>query len=223
MSAAPHQLPEWLACPGLWAARDVPFLPWGAGARELEAYLQMLLAWNRRLNLSGCHDAGTLMRDLIQDSFFLAVFLEKLRIQNRWNQPLILDLGAGAGLPGIPLRIFWRNGQYAMIERRQKRALFLANALARLKLADTTAHCGDAELLARKLAPAQCVLSRAFMPWREMLSFCRPFLAEDGLAVFMANEPVPEMDNGWKVNASFEYFLPAKRRFLWAIAKRHAA
>lgn len=199
-----------------WAAPGLPFLPVPEAAAQLALYQDMLIHWNKALNLSGCQDAFSFLRDLVQDSFFLVRFLEDLFSQRAWASPSTADLGAGAGLPSIPLRIFWRQGEFALVERRQKRALFLANVLARLNLFQTSAHCCDARDFLASRAPFQCILSRAFMPWREMLSFAAPWLAPDGFIVFMASRQPPESVPGWKLEASLEYLLPQKRRLLWA-------
>lgn len=202
--------------PERWAAEPLPMLPYGQGVDQLAIYLDMLLSWNKSFNLCGCHDAEGAMRHLAQDSFFLAAFLQKLA--SNWNEPVIYDLGAGAGLPGIPLRIVWQKGQLHMIERGQKRALFLANALARLKLANTYAHCADAASFMAANGPAHIILGRAFMPWQKMLSFCRPHLAPGGKAVFMANAMPQALPKNWRLESFLEYDLPRKKHWLWAAA-----
>lgn len=206
---------EALAAPDLWAAPELPFLPSGEGAALLAAYIDMLLVWNRKLNLAGCHEPVPLLATLIQDSFFLTQFLERI-----FPAPpgLTLDPGAGAGLPGIPLRIFWRKGEYRMIERSQKRALFLANACSRLKLENTSSCCQDAKAVFAASQKADCILSRAFMPWQELLAFCRPGLAPGGTVVIMANQPPPgALPPGWLLQDSFGYRLPERERWFWAI------
>ncbi len=201
--------------PDLWAARDVPFVPVLQSARDLAVYVETLLKWNKVFNLSGCHDARSIMAELVQDSFFLAFFLDSLFADKIPDH--IFEPGSGAGLPGIPLRLVWPYGQYTLIERRQKRALFLATMLAKLKLPNTSVCCEDARTVLANAKPVQCVISRAFMPFGPMLAFCRPFLASDGIVIFMANAPQPELDQFWKLKASLEYSIPNSKRWLWAI------
>lgn len=210
-----------IARPELWAADALPLLPCGKAQAELALYLDMLLDWNKKLNLTAYQDPAAILAGLIQDSFFLAPFLENLFSGRNWRQPLILDPGAGAGLPGIPLRLVWPRGKYVMIERRQKRALFLQNASSRLRLPGVLVRAGDARdlFLGQYRAKASCILSRAFMPWRELLPFCEPALAGDGLIVIMANEPPPALPQGWRLAASLPYSLPARTRWFWAIER----
>ena len=128
-------------------------------ARLLEAlpgrlgrYVDMLAAWNRAMNLTGGRDGADILEHLVPDSFELAAFLSSGPLADAADAagpdgPRVLDLGAGAGLPGIPLRMVWERGEYTLVEAREKRALFLANALAALDLARTTVWRGPAEAL----------------------------------------------------------------------------
>lgn len=202
-----------------WQAPDAPFLPWGAGAEQLAIYMDMLLKWNKVLNLSGCRNAVSLLRNLIQDSFFLAAFLNELPLEENCA---IYDLGAGAGLPGIPLRLFWHRGQYTMVDVSQKRTIFLQNVLARLALPGTQVHAGDAvAFLNAHAAQAHAVISRAFMPWPRLLPFCAPALAPRGLLIIMANEAPPDtLPAPWRVLHSLAYMLDeGKNRWLWALGE----
>lgn len=211
---------EVVASPQLWAAPNLPFLPTRQTRAQLAEYLDLLLVWNRRLNLTGARDSANLMADLVQDSFFLAQFLEGLAATMGWEDPLTLDIGAGAGLPGIPLRLFWQAGKYVMIERSQKRALFLKNVCARMRLERVSVAACEAQTYFAGAQPAQCILSRAFMPWPALAGFCYPGLAAGGMLIVMANEPMPQpFDSRWRYSASLAYKLPKKSRWLWALEK----
>lgn len=213
---------EIVAKPELWAGSDLPLLPIGKARQELALYIDMLLSWNKKLNLTGSQNPASIMAELIQDSFFLAPFLENLFRSRGWQTPLVLDPGAGAGLPGIPLRLVWPCGNYIMIERRQKRALFLQTVCSRLKLPSVQIRCGDAQCFfkGQYQAKAQCVLSRAFLPWRELLPFSEPALASDGLIIIMANDPPPALPQGWRLADSKAYSLPRKTRWFWALERQ---
>lgn len=212
-----------LAKPDLWASDAAPFLPAGQGACDLANYLSLLIKWNKALNLVGHAGIVDILRDLVQDSFFLAPFLEDLRISQNWQNPAIVDMGAGAGFPGIPLRIFWRQGFYTMVDNRQQRVLFLENVIAKLKLEATTVSGTNIEkYLADLPTKPQCLLSRAFRPWQEVLKIAAPYLADNGIALIMANESCPTLPPGWLLVAQTSYQLPHKKRWLWAIRNAHA-
>lgn len=219
--SSPQSPEEVIAASGLWAAPDLPFLPTTQTAQDLAAYLRLLLSWNKKINLTACHDAISLMRDLVQDSFFLVQFLEKLSARYSWRDPLVCDLGAGAGLPGIPLRLFWSEGQYIWVERRQKRALFLENVQSWLKLPRFNGWHGDAtDFLRMHSSKIKCIISRAFMPWQKLLPLCTSALAVDGILLIMANEPPPTgLASGWALDEAPAYRIPAKTRYLWALRR----
>ena len=144
--------------------------------QDLATYLHELMLWNRKTNLVGKRDWRLAYHDLIKDSLYLAACLQELDLPQK---PLSLDLGAGAGIPGIPLRILWGKGRYLLVEPRQKRALFLHHILRHIPLAQSEVHCCQAQDLCEP--PADLVLSRALCPWPEFLSLASPLLAPSGL------------------------------------------
>jgi len=192
-----------------------------AALDPLGAYLALLMRWNRVMNLAG---AKTWRNALVlaADSFFLARFLEELPLPAR---PLTWDLGAGAGLPGIPLRMVWQAGEYHMVEIREKRAIFLTAALSRLALPRTLAARERAEdFFARMRAherQADCILSRAFMPWERLLPFVADSLAPDGYVCIAATRPPPDaLPARWTLAAEYAYELDGAQRFFWALRQR---
>ena len=100
----------------------------------LAEYLQLLCRWNKAMNLVGAHHWRDAMQRLVADSFHLATFLDGLPLP---EDPLCWDLGSGAGLPAIPLRMAWQRGTCWLVEAREKRALFLSTVLARVPLPGT--------------------------------------------------------------------------------------
>ena len=189
----------------------------------LAGYLSALMRWNRRMNLVGARDWRVAARDLLADSLELAVFFRALGERGVMPAaPVVWDLGAGAGLPGIPLRLVWRDGEYHLVEARQKRHIFLADMCARLELPRTFVHGERAErFLAAQKGRGRVVVSRAFMPWEELLPFVSPHMARPALAVCLANTPAPEeLPAPWRVAATWSYAAPhaaSGRRWFWAV------
>ena len=189
-----------------------------AAAERMADYLALLIKWNKAMNLVGPSKPEVVFDTLFVDSLYLGMFLETLPLP---AEPVCLDLGSGAGLPGIPLRCFWERGEYHLIELREKRASFLRTALGRLRPARTVAHRGRAEEVATTLPPADCIVSRAFMPWRELTGFVRSMLAPDGLLVVLANDPAPrpdELPEGWALGGETSYPAAGKTRFFWSLS-----
>lgn len=188
-----------------------------AQALGLGTYVRLLLKWNTRINLVGAADWQAILADLVADSWHLADFLRTLPLP---PNPRCVDLGAGAGLPGIPLRLFWQTGEYFLVEIRRKRTAFLFQAVAALGLRQTCVHPQRAEQALPALAPLDLCLSRAFMPWPKLLDLIRPWLAPGGLLVIMANEAAPETFPGpWRPAGSHAYPAAGKTRYFWALAE----
>lgn len=183
---------------------------------ELFTYLELLQKWNKVMNLVGPYEWPQMVDDLILDSFHLAAFIRALPLP---DEPIVWDFGAGAGLPGIPLRILWQKGCYNMVDSRDKRVMFLQNVLARLTLVQTKAEAARVEKFMEAAAPANLLVSRAFMPWQKLLELVRGRLAPSGLILFMALEPAPRnLPAGYKLEAEATYQLPAGTRHFWAIS-----
>ena len=183
----------------------------------LSLYLGQLVKWNKSMNLVGTSSWEETLENLITDSFHLAIFLRSLPLA---ANPTSFDLGAGAGLPGIPLRLVWRKGTYTLVEAREKRALFMRTVLASLALERTNVFLGRAEDFFVLSGQADCILSRAFMPWRDLLVFIENALLPKGFAVFLTREPIPEsLPTPWRSAAQTEYIVKDVRRYFWALTR----
>jgi 16S rRNA (guanine527-N7)-methyltransferase len=189
--------------------------------KELEAlgaYLSSLVTWNRSINLVGHDDWREIVEDLFLDSLHLAGFLADLYPHEK-AFPMTLDPGAGAGLPGIPLRIFWQSGTYLMVEPREKRCAFLHYALSRLHLPRTQALRARLEDVPAEQRPADLIISRAFMPWRELLGIAGEYLAAEGRVIVMASDAAPPeaaAQGPFVLERSLAYPAGEKERFFWS-------
>lgn len=190
----------------------------GGTAESLARYLELLESWNRRMNLVGPQGWQEVLATLVMDSMHLAGFLNGLPLP---DAPLCLDLGAGAGLPGIPLRLVWDRGRYVMVEVRQKRAVFLRHVLARLDIPGTEVFHGAVEDLPQGLAPADLVLGRAFRPWKDMLRLSRGLQRPGGFTVIMSNDPAPSgkaIPRPWRLVGEQAYRVQGLTRYFWALS-----
>lgn len=187
----------------------------------LLTYLTLLMQWNKVMNLVGTHTWRDTLETLLADSFYLAEFLRRLPLP---AAPECWDLGAGAGLPGIPLRMVWPQGHYTLVEAREKRALFLSTVVARAALANTAVFRGRAEDFFVQASPADVVLSRAFMPWQDVLAFIAPHIQPAGIAVLLTLEPMPALvPAGWLALHEQAYSIAGDARYFWALQKQPAA
>lgn len=174
-------------------------------------YLGELTRWNKVMNLVGGRTEAQIFPFFL-DSFHLAEFLTTLPLP---ASPEVWDLGAGAGLPGIPLRSVWQAGRYVLVESREKRALFMQTTLARHPLPGTTVFHGRAEALMDKSGPVDLILSRAFMPPEKLLPFVQPHLKPGGLLVMLLNAPLnPEPSDPWQPAGLLHYTVGSASRCL---------
>ena len=186
----------------------------------LTVYLKTLLHWNTKFNLVGPTDWKEVCRTLLVDSLRLRDFLPELPLP---PSPLSLDIGAGAGLPGIPLRIVWTEGHYTLVEPQQKKVTFLMYVLSRLQLQNTTILPTTIEKAGEMGPSADLILSRAFCPWKQFLKLAGPLIAPDGILLVFSNRnwsEDPACPQGWAMFRQKKYALATGHtRFFWAFKR----
>src|SRR5713226_9183855 len=113
--------------------------------QQLEQFLryrQELLDWNRRINLTAITDPGEVL---------IKHFLDSLSLLLVYDRPAahLLDIGAGAGFPGLPIKIVRPQWHVVLLEATGKKVRFLQYVLETLQLRDVVAVHGRAEELAQ--------------------------------------------------------------------------
>lgn len=142
--------------------------------RRLRAYVRLLLAWNERINLIGRMDAATIWQRHILDSAQLAPLLPA-------ETGRVIDLGSGAGFPGLVLALV-AGCHVDLVEADTRKAAFLREA-ARLTGADASVYPARAESL--RLPPARIITARALAPLPRLLALAMPLLAPGGVCLFL--------------------------------------
>ena len=123
-----------------------PFLggaPLSAGQlKQLSQYLNLLLRWNAKINLTAVRDEEHIVTRHIGESVFAARHLFPAEA----GQPgAVIDLGSGAGLPGVPLKIAVPEISLTLIESQNKKATFLKEVVRCLELEHVRVFNGRAE------------------------------------------------------------------------------
>jgi 16S rRNA (guanine527-N7)-methyltransferase len=98
-----------------------------AETTRFEKYIQLLVKWQRVQRLVGSTDPMWIVEHLILDSLLFLRLLPP-------GAKSILDLGSGAGLPGLPIKIVWCDVDMTLIESRRRRASFLTAVVRELRL-----------------------------------------------------------------------------------------
>ncbi len=135
----PVRIAELLA-PFLQAPPGPPAFLSDAQLGQVSAYLDLLLRWNARINLTAVRDAESMVTRHFGESFFAARQLVAAESALR-----AIDLGSGAGFPGLPLKIFAPAVGLTLIESSQKKAAFLKEVVRALVLTDVDVFAGRAE------------------------------------------------------------------------------
>jgi 16S rRNA (guanine527-N7)-methyltransferase len=160
---------------------------------QLRRYEELLRAWAPKLNLVSLDDLGRLRTRHIDDALRLVPLLADLP-----PGPCI-DVGSGAGLPGIPLAISGPSRRWRLLEPRRRRAAFLEEVVRELEL-DAEVIAGTAEEAAVGLGPVHALaVARALAEPPAAFALLRPLVAENGVAaVFLGREAeVPAGAEEW--------------------------
>ncbi len=132
-----------------------------------------MLRWNRTVNLIARHDEARLWQRHIDDALILVPIIPD-------TVDRAIDLGSGAGFPGLILA--WATGiPFELIEADQRKAAFL-NEARRITGAPVTVHAARIE--ATSLPPAPLLTARALAPLPALLRLAAPKLAPGGIALF---------------------------------------
>lgn len=149
--------------------------------RRLRLFVALLLRWNRRINLIARADEPHVWERHILDSTQLLPLLPA-------PTGLLVDLGSGAGFPGLVLAIA-TGWQVHLVESDARKASFLRQ-VARETATAVTIHAARAETLV--LPPAQVVTARALAPLAQLLALAVRFLAPDGVCLFPKGKSAAE-------------------------------
>lgn len=143
-------------------------------------FYEMLIEKNKVMNLTTI----TEFQDVVQKHFIDSL---SICLKVDLNQNIqILDLGTGAGFPGIPLKIAFPELNIVLIDSLNKRIIFLQEVISKLQLKKITAVHGRAEELARKPQYREkfdyCV-SRAVAHLSSLSEYCIPFVKQGGMFI----------------------------------------
>lgn len=143
-------------------------------------YYKLLVEWNEFMNLTAITEFDEVMRKHFVDSCALgkAVSLK--------GKERILDVGTGAGFPGIPLKIVYPGLEIVLLDSLNKRVKFLNTVIEKLNLSGITAIHGRAEDLARQKEYREqfdITVSRAVANLASLCEYCLPFTRVGGYFV----------------------------------------
>jgi 16S rRNA (guanine527-N7)-methyltransferase len=112
--------------------------------QHISIYIDILLRWNARINLTAVREPGAIVTRHFGESLFAAAHLFPLDSASS-GRPKVVDVGSGAGFPGLPIKIWAPQIHLSLIESNHKKATFLREITRNLRLTDVDVFAGRAE------------------------------------------------------------------------------
>ena len=182
-------------------------------------YYEMLTEWNQSVNLTAITEYQDVMKKHFIDSLSL------VKVYDVKSRSSVIDVGTGAGFPGLALKIAFPEMELTLLDSLNKRIHFLNAVIERLKLFGIKTLHGRAEDYARQDTYREqfdlCV-SRAVANLSTLSEYCLPFVKKDGLFISYKSEKIGEQWKaaekaisllGGRVKEQLEFMLPGSDIF----------
>ncbi|MBL1260317.1 MAG: 16S rRNA (guanine(527)-N(7))-methyltransferase RsmG [Thiotrichaceae bacterium] len=167
--------------------------------QEMLDYLGLLEKWNKAYNLTAVRDPLQMVTRHLLDSLTVVPYIKGARI---------LDVGAGAGLPGIPLAILFPEIQFVLLDSSSKKTRFMTQAMGTLAISNVEVHNGRVEAYLIGAGPEALfdqIASRAFAEISLMVTLTKHLLAPKGEWLAMKGQyPTAELAVLEKLCGAFE-------------------
>jgi 16S rRNA (guanine527-N7)-methyltransferase len=163
-------------------------------------YLEELTEWNKKINLTSV----TGDRDIIIRHFLDSLILTPLLV----NQKNLLDIGSGAGFPGIPLKIILPDLKVTLMDSINKKVVFMRHIIRTLGLKNIEAiqaRAEDKETIRKFVACFDVVTSRAFAELGKFLESASPYAKKGGMLLALKGPKGSEEVKALKQLNDIEY------------------
>jgi 16S rRNA (guanine527-N7)-methyltransferase len=153
--------------------------------RQFSTYLDLLLRWNSRVNLTAVRGPERIVTRHFGESLFAAQHLFSATSPAPEPPPELLDFGSGAGFPGLPIKIFAPQLELKLIESNQKKATFLREVIRALGLDSAEVFSGRAEDFREQ---AEIVTLRAVEKFEQSLPVAAGLVSSGGRLALLIGE-----------------------------------
>ena len=154
---------------------------------QFYAYMELLIEWNEKMNLTAITDPKEIILKHFVDLLTIAKYVKE--------DKSIIDMGTGAGFPGIPIKIYRKDIKVVLADSLNKRIKFLDEVIDKLKLENVeTIHCRAEELGKNKQYREKFdyATSRAVANLSTLSEYLMPFVKLNGKCIFMKTIEVEE-------------------------------
>ncbi|XP_050936129.1 uncharacterized protein LOC103483237 isoform X3 [Cucumis melo] len=173
---------------------------------QVHLFVDALLQWNQKMNLTAITEVNEVMERHVEDSLAIIPPIRNLYLSHCSTIPCndikLVDVGTGAGLPGLIIAIACPEWHVTLMESMNKRCLFLEHAVGHTGLTNVQVVRGRAENLGHDLSLREkfdVVVARAVAEMRILAEYCLPMVRVGGL--FLAakgHDPLAEVTNAGK-------------------------
>ena len=174
----------------------------GPRRARLEQYLLLLEKWNRVYNLTAIRDRARMITHHLLDSLAVLPYV---------SGPRVLDVGSGAGLPGIPLAVANPELEVTLLDSNHKKVAFMRQAIGELGLRNAAVVADRVESWPTE-ARFDTIVSRAFAELGEFVTPCARLLAPGGVFVAMKgvhpHEEIERLPAGFRVERVIRLEVP---------------
>jgi 16S rRNA (guanine527-N7)-methyltransferase len=162
-------------------ALNLPYTP--EQIDHLLAFIKLIAKWNKAYNLTAVRNNEDMARLHILDSLAILPHIEGKRV---------IDIGTGAGLPGIPLAIFLPEVEFVLLDSNAKKTRFVQQVILELKLKNVSVIHSRAEDYQPEKG-FDAVLTRAFASLPDIMKLTAHLLNENGVLLAMKGQ-IPEAE-----------------------------
>ena len=148
-------------------------------------YMELLLEWNQKMNLTAITDPKEIILKHFIDSMTISPYIKQ--------EKKVIDVGTGAGFPGIPLAIICPNTSFTLIDALNKRISFLKEVVTKLQLSNVVVEHARAEDFAKENREKYDIAtSRAVANLPVLLEYLLPFVKKEGKCICMKGPNIQE-------------------------------
>lgn len=180
--------------------------------QQFEDYMRLLLEWNEKINLTAITEEDDIILKHFVDSLTISKYID--------NGKSVVDVGTGAGFPGVPIKIVRKDLKVTLVDSLNKRIKFLDDVIEKLKLQEVqTLHFRAEEFGQNKKyrESFDIATSRAVANLSTLVEYLLPLVKVGGICICMKGSEIKEeLENskkaieilGGKIDDQIEFILP---------------